>query len=335
MPLDRHAHHDRRQGRRGRLEARPGHRQLLSALAGRQGPRRAHGDEGAAAVGSRISLFLRRHGGRRSLRRCQGARRQTWDNDVFELFFKPADDKPGYYEFQVNAAGTVMDMFLPRRGAAVISASRSDGDFHIDAKVQLRGTLNHWQDKDQGWSVEGRIPWRDFLRTGGRPAVGERWKFALCRYDYSVDFEGPELSTCAPLKSQPRPDFHHYEDYATLRFVGPPAKGAAKPHGIERRIAVDDLARRRLARPAAALSRPARLSEPQDQLPHRRRPPARQRSSARSSPRARPYAPTTISAHEGRSRRPATPRSCSNYDGVAYDIAFHPDFKKMAMSTSA
>jgi hypothetical protein len=35
---------------------------------------------------------------------------QTWDNDVFELFFKPAADKPGYYEFQVNAAGTVMDM---------------------------------------------------------------------------------------------------------------------------------------------------------------------------------------------------------------------------------
>src|SRR5437868_4105354 len=23
-----------------------------------------------------------------------------WNNDVFELFFKPNDDKPGYYEFQ-------------------------------------------------------------------------------------------------------------------------------------------------------------------------------------------------------------------------------------------
>jgi len=47
----------------------------------------------------------------------------TWDNDVFELFFKPANDKPGYYEFQVNAAGTIMDMFLPRRGAGGTSAS--------------------------------------------------------------------------------------------------------------------------------------------------------------------------------------------------------------------
>ena len=40
-----------------------------------------------------------------------------WLNDVFELFFRPDADKPGYYEFQVNAAGTQMDLFLPRRGA--------------------------------------------------------------------------------------------------------------------------------------------------------------------------------------------------------------------------
>src|SRR5579875_3712413 len=70
----------------------------------------------------------------------------TWDNDVFELFFQPAADKPGYYEFQVNAAGTVMDMFLPRRGAGGYPRFRRDGEFHIDAKVKLRGTLNHWQD---------------------------------------------------------------------------------------------------------------------------------------------------------------------------------------------
>jgi len=143
---------------------------------------------------------------------------ETWENDVFELFFKPAKDKPGYYEFQVNAAGTILDMFLPRRGSGGYRRFKKDGDFHVEAKVRLRGTLNRWQDKDEGWSVEGRIPWKDFLRTGGRPEVDERWKFALCRYDYSVDFEGPELSTCAPLKTKPIPDFHFFEDYATLRF---------------------------------------------------------------------------------------------------------------------
>src|SRR5262249_13853292 len=141
-----------------------------------------------------------------------------WHNDVFELFFKPADDKPGYYEFQVNPACAVLDCFFPRRNAGGFERFKNDTKFHVEAKVNLRGTLNNWTDKDDGWSVEGRIPWTDFLKTGGRPERGEKWKFALCRYDYSVDFEGPELSTCAPLK---KPSFHQFEDYATLTFVGP------------------------------------------------------------------------------------------------------------------
>jgi len=37
----------------------------------------------------------------------------TWHNDVFELFFKPAEGKNGYYEFQVNAANTVITGPLP------------------------------------------------------------------------------------------------------------------------------------------------------------------------------------------------------------------------------
>lgn len=162
---------------------------------------------------------------------------QTWDNDVFELFFKPAADKPGYYEFQVNAAGTVFDVFFPQRNAGGTNRFKKDGDFHIDIKVALDGTLNRWTDRDKGWTVEGRIPWRDFLRAGGRPNPGDDWKFALCRYDYSVDFDGPELSTCAPLKSKPFPDFHRHEDYATLQFVGPDEK-TSRPYGIAKRIPV-------------------------------------------------------------------------------------------------
>ena len=60
--------------------------------------------------------------------------------------------------------------------------------------------------------------WHSALRTtGGPPDAGEKWKFALCRYDYSVAHETPELSSSAPLT---RPDFHRYEDYGELEFVG-------------------------------------------------------------------------------------------------------------------
>ncbi len=158
----------------------------------------------------------------------------TWNNDVFEMFLKPDDAKPAYFEFQVNAAGTTMDMFLPRRGAGGYGRFKSDGDFHLEAAVKLRGTLNRWQDNDQGWSVEGRIPWRDFIRTGGRPETGATWKFALCRYDYSVDFEGPELSTTAPKSTTPYPNFHAFEDYGSLKFIGPDVRGEInKPWGID------------------------------------------------------------------------------------------------------
>lgn len=145
---------------------------------------------------------------------------KAWLNDVFELFFKPEASKPAYYEFQVNAAGTVLDMFIPKRAPDAFERFIKADKFNLQAKVQRRGTLNQHNDRDQGWSVEGRIPWTDFRPTSGRPAAGADWKFALCRYDYSQGAK-PELSTVAPLKSHPYPDFHAHEDYATLRFVGP------------------------------------------------------------------------------------------------------------------
>jgi glucose/arabinose dehydrogenase len=250
---------------------------------------------------------------------------ETWDNDVFELFFKPSDDRPGYYEFQVNAAGTIMDMFLPRRNSGGYKRFKKDGDFHIDAKVRLRGTLNHWQDKDQGWSVEGRIPWKDFFRTGGRPAVGERWKFALCRYDYSVDFEGPELSTCAPLRSQNFPDFHHWEDYASLRFVGPAGKSAARPYGIERRL---------------PLTTSRVVGSPEPPPPYRVRkvfPDLKVNFPVAVVPQPGsdrllfiteewPYGPTRIRRMKD-DPKTTEMETLLDQDAVSYSIVFHPDYK--------
>ena len=93
-----------------------------------------------------------------------------------------------------------MDVFLPKRGDGKFQEHLVDGDFHIESSVVSNGTLNVRTDTDQGWAVEGRIPWHDFMKAGGRPVIDEEWTFALCRYDYSVNVVDPELSTCAPLK---------------------------------------------------------------------------------------------------------------------------------------
>ncbi len=143
-----------------------------------------------------------------------------WTGDVFELFFKPADDKPGYYEFEVNPANATMELFIARRGSGGYDRYKKTTHIKMETAVALRGTLNHWQDTDQGWTVEGRIPWRDLAPTGGRPNVGEIWKFALCRGDVSVDHDGEELSATASFRQM---NFHHWEDYGRLRFVGPEA----------------------------------------------------------------------------------------------------------------
>jgi glucose/arabinose dehydrogenase len=249
----------------------------------------------------------------------------TWMGDAFALFFKPADDKPGYYEFQIDPAGAVRDQFLPRRPGSDTRPSKGSGHFHLEAKVVPRGTLNQRTDRDQGWSIEGRIPWTDFLRTGGRPDAGERWKFALCRRDDSVTFPEPELSTCAPLKSLSHADFHQFEDYATLRFMGPPPTDPAHPYGIERRV---------------ALTTSTVIGSPDPPPPYRAvrmypdlkvdfpiaviQQPGSDRLLLIHEPR--PYAPTRLSRVKDEPNVHEM-EQLLDLDGVAYDVAFHPDFQ--------
>ena len=142
----------------------------------------------------------------------------TWENDVFELFFKPSADRLAYYEFQVTPLNTRLELFFPSRGAGGYRRAAPAGTLGMETAVKLDGTLNDWHDRDRGWTAEGRIPWSAFKAAGGRPAPGDRWRFALCRYDYSKDFDHAETSSSAPLT---QPDFHRYEDYGKLTFVGP------------------------------------------------------------------------------------------------------------------
>lgn len=144
-----------------------------------------------------------------------------WEGDVFEMFFKPREDQPAYYEFQVNPLTTVFEVAFPKRGA-LDHAFRDEPPLGHEAAVVLRGTLDRTGDVDEGWTVEGRIPWSAFAPTGGRPKVGDAWRFALCRYDYGPEGTKPALMSSAPLTV---PNFHRYEDYGVLHFEGPrPAK---------------------------------------------------------------------------------------------------------------
>src|SRR5262249_26704098 len=77
----------------------------------------------------------------------------TWEDDVFELFFKPSDKKPAYYEFQVNALNTQLELFLPSRGAGGYRRFAPLTKLGMESAVKLNGSLNKHEDKDKGWSV--------------------------------------------------------------------------------------------------------------------------------------------------------------------------------------
>ena len=94
-----------------------------------------------------------------------------WTNDVFELFFKPAEDKLPYYEFQVNALNTVLEMYLPSRGAGGYQRFAPLGNLGMESAVKLDGTLNDWTDKDKGWTVEGVRGDRRPAQAGGEMAL--------------------------------------------------------------------------------------------------------------------------------------------------------------------
>src|SRR5262245_31163832 len=142
---------------------------------------------------------------------------RLWEGDVFELFFKPKEDRPEYYEFQVNPLSVPLELPFPKRGFdfATLAAGPSLG---MTAVAVGQGTIDKPGDRDQGWTVEGRIPWSAFSPSGGRPKTGDEWRFALCRYDYGPAGTKPVLSSSAPLTQA---SFHRYEDYGRLRFEGP------------------------------------------------------------------------------------------------------------------
>ncbi len=144
----------------------------------------------------------------------------TCQEDVLEIFLKPDADKDPYYNFEINALNTVYDALNLKRGAGGPNHHRwSRWDCPgLKSAVAIKGTLNDPSDVDEYWQLEAAIPFAGLPTLDGRtPRAGDRWRFHLARYDFSIYLpEGVELSSCAPLT---KVDFHRCEDWIPLHFV--------------------------------------------------------------------------------------------------------------------
>jgi hypothetical protein len=112
------------------------------------------------------------------------------DHD-FEVFLDPEGDGVGYYEFEINSLGTMLDLYLDRPydegGTAHISWNAAG----LKWAVHLDGTLNDPSDEDRGWSVEIAFPWRSLVppesaAVRGRPNDGESWRVNFSRVQWPL-----------------------------------------------------------------------------------------------------------------------------------------------------
>ncbi|HEV3485114.1 MAG TPA: carbohydrate-binding family 9-like protein [Vicinamibacterales bacterium] len=131
------------------------------------------------------------------------------DND-FEVFIDPDGDTHLYFEIEINALNTVWDLLLVkpyRDGGPALHAWDIAG---LKTAVDLRGTLNRPDDRDDGWSIEIALPWR-ILREGARrsvpPRAGDRWRVNFSRVQWQLDqTKGSYAKRLDPRTGTPLPE---------------------------------------------------------------------------------------------------------------------------------
>ncbi|MEK6702423.1 MAG: carbohydrate-binding family 9-like protein [Planctomycetota bacterium] len=113
------------------------------------------------------------------------------DND-WEAFVGPEGSNHNYYELEINALGTVFDLWLPKPYREGV---RADHDWNVSGlrkAVRVHGTLNDPSDTDRGWVVELAWPWEAFDRHDRDvapvpPRDGDVWRMNFSRVQWDLE----------------------------------------------------------------------------------------------------------------------------------------------------
>jgi hypothetical protein len=114
------------------------------------------------------------------------------DND-FEVFLDPDCDGLNYYEFEINALGTIWELSLPKSYAAGGKPILGCNIDELVSRVRIDGTLNNPADSDNNWTVEIAIPWAGlapYHHSGSCPPIaGDRWRINFSRVQWQHRIE--------------------------------------------------------------------------------------------------------------------------------------------------
>jgi hypothetical protein len=136
------------------------------------------------------------------------------DND-FEIFLDPDGDTLNYYEFEINALGTIWELTLDKPYSKGGTATHGTNLPGLKSAVKIDGTLNQSADKDKGWSVEVFLPWKDLTKHQGKmkspPAAGDVWRINFSRVEWRHELKDGKYIRI-PEHSAKIPDGDHPED---------------------------------------------------------------------------------------------------------------------------
>jgi hypothetical protein len=135
--------------------------------------------------------------------------------DLCELFLKPSNENY-YWELYVTPAGKKTSFFYPSKGYLDLPSCLEDYHCGLKVAANCKGTLNNWQDRDEGWTAEMAMPIRDLEAFGAKFVEGTDWRIFVGRYNYSRYLLDKELSMTPQIL---KTDYHSHEEYAVLELV--------------------------------------------------------------------------------------------------------------------
>ncbi|MDZ4121342.1 MAG: carbohydrate-binding family 9-like protein [Candidatus Cloacimonadaceae bacterium] len=112
-----------------------------------------------------------------------------YDND-FEIFIDPNGDTHEYYELEINALGTLWDLFLIKPYRDEHSALDAWDIRDIEYSIGLAGTLNDPSDIDRYWTVEMFIPWKALAQRAHMPVPPkdkDYWRINFSRVHWDTE----------------------------------------------------------------------------------------------------------------------------------------------------
>ena len=140
-----------------------------------------------------------------------------WKDNDWEVFIDPDQDCRLYFEIELNALGTVMDLLMDR-------PYRDGGKFYLpwdcrglQTAVHVDGTLNDPSDKDKGWTVEMAIPIASLAVEfqSVEQLLAQDWKIGFSRVEWLVEGGPEENWVWNPTGIV---DMHQPERWGTLHF---------------------------------------------------------------------------------------------------------------------